>query len=98
MAPPEGFEPSDSWFRRPAPNPLAEAIVWWKAEESNPNPFLDRSAFETVLSPAQITFQNTHNERALAYLLWHTQPVYDYTASILFRNPGFLLCVLTGSE
>ncbi len=24
LVPLEGFEPSDSWFRRPAPNPLAE--------------------------------------------------------------------------
>jgi hypothetical protein len=63
-----------------------------------PQPLQSPTVFETVFSPAEFTFQNTHNERALAYLLRYTQPAYDYTALLLFRNPGFLLCVLTGSE
>jgi len=36
---------------------------------------------------------NTHNERALAYLLGHIQPVYNYSTLRLFPDPGFSVCV-----
>jgi hypothetical protein len=39
---------------------------------------------------------NTHIERTLVYLLWHTQPVYDYTALRFFPDPGFSVCVYGG--
>jgi hypothetical protein len=32
---------------------------------------------------------STHIERTLAYLLWHTQPVYDYPALRFSPDPGF---------
>ena len=40
---------------------------------------------------------NTHNERALVYLFWHIQPVYNYAALRLFPDPGFSVCAYFGA-